>query len=164
VKKSVFIFCFTFIISISCLFAMGEVPSKTTTTVRHFSKNVEVPIFNPTYNFEVSNVKIEQIINNGKRNKLSWKNPEDNDFVGVLIVVRTDRYPENVKDHEGDGKVLIDLMGNPSEIQNYAHSLFYPKWMKVTYKNPNQYYLVVAYDRNGNYSKGVKGWLVGKIM
>jgi|GEM_PF-2573029 len=173
------IFVSVFLASSVC--AMGEVPSKTTTTTvvsgaspgkypksttstRLVHKDVEPPEFTPAYAHEVKDLKVEYVFEERKYAQLTWKNPVDKNFAGVVILVRSDRYPENVLDHEGDGKLLINLMGNPGENQSYRCSIFFPEWMKIVARDPNQYYLIVAYDKDGNYSKGVKGILTGMIL
>lgn len=75
-------------------------------------------------------------------NTLSWINPPDIDFVGVMIRFRTDTYPNSIT----NGTLLINKLGNPSESDSYTH----PSLTNgVTY-----YYTVFAYDEVPNYSSG----------
>jgi len=80
------------------------------------------------------------------RNTLSWINPPDVDFVGVMIRFWDDgvhTYPINVT----DGTLLVNKLGNPSESDSYVHS---PLTNGVTY-----YYSIFSYDGVPNYSSGV---------
>jgi len=148
----------------SSSFAMGEKPPEVTpTTVSTMpSRITEAKDAIPPS--EVEDLTIETIYEKGKKIRLTWKNPEDEDFEGVIIIVRTDRYPEDVKDYVGDGKLLVDLAGEPSTEQIYTHSLYYPPWMHVIVRDPDQYYLIVTYDKAGNYSRGLKGFVHGRIL
>jgi len=72
--------------------------------------------------------------------ELSWKNPDDSDFSGTLIVCRNDRYPADYD----DGTVVCDLTNSPGSQDTFLHSGL---------QNGNQYYYAAfAYDTDGNYS------------
>lgn len=148
--------------------AMGErPPEKTSTTVVTTATSLPVrpkDKIDTTPPSEVGNLKIENVYDEGRKIRLSWENPPEDDFYGVIIIVRSDRYPEHAKDIEGDGKLLINLMERPNEEQSYIHSRYYPPWMRVVFRDPDQYYLIVTYDRAGNYSKGIKGFLRGMVI
>ncbi|MCD6214017.1 MAG: DNRLRE domain-containing protein, partial [Candidatus Desulfofervidus sp.] len=73
--------------------------------------------------------------------ELSWKNPDDSDFLGTLIVYRNDRYPTRYN----DGTVVCDRTNSPGSEDTFFHSGL---------QNGNQYYYAAfAYDINGNYSE-----------
>ena len=72
--------------------------------------------------------------------ELSWKNPDDSDFLGTLIVCRNDRYPADYN----DGTVVCDLTNSPGSQDTFLHSGL---------QNGNLYYYAAfAYDTDGNYS------------
>jgi hypothetical protein len=146
-------------------FAMGERPPEIP-IIKDIIPSAEPPKVggDTTPPGEVSDLKIERVMDEGKKIRLSWKNPPDEDFEGVVIIVRADRYPEHAKDSEENGKLLIDLMGEPGGEQSYTHSLYCPPWMRVVTRDPDQYYLIVTYDRAENYSRGVRGIVVGMVI
>jgi hypothetical protein len=70
---------------------------------------------------------------------LSWTNPTDNNFVGVRILYRTDRFPTNIN----DGTLLGDFTG----LQNTnRHTTQAGLQNGVTY-----YYSASSYDGSGNF-------------
>jgi len=77
---------------------------------------------------------------------LSWTNPTDSDFAGVMIRFRTDgTYPQNYMDgtavpNGNNGKIT----GSPGAAGSYVHSGLDPN---LTY-----YYSIFTYDTAGNYS------------
>jgi len=73
--------------------------------------------------------------------ELSWINPDDSDFLGMLIVFRNDRYPADYN----DGTVVCDLTNSsPGSEDTFLHSGL---------QNGNLYYYAAfAYDTDGNYS------------
>lgn len=147
--KLIIVFCLlTFFVSV--LYAMGE-PAKV--PIMKTQNNVEL-------SKEISNLTIEMIVDNNKKVHLSWVNPSYPGFEGLIIVVRTDRYPEN----PNDGKQLIDLLAKPASKDSHVHSYYYGEGIKAIYKDPNQYYCIFTYDKKGNYSKGVRGVLHGMIL
>lgn len=72
---------------------------------------------------------------------LSWINPPDSDFVGVRILYRTDRFPNDLN----DGEVLGDFSGQPNESITVIHAGLQGD---VTY-----YYSASSYDNHGNYQQ-----------
>lgn len=70
---------------------------------------------------------------------LSWTNPPDSDFVGVRIVYRTDRFPNDIN----DGILLDDFTGQPNAKVSTLHSGLQNA---VTY-----YYIASSYDGNRNF-------------
>lgn len=149
------------------LFALGEGPPEIP-IIKDIIPSAEQPKVggDTTPPGEVQNIVVDYDFENGKKARLSWKNPADEDFEGVVIIVRADRFPEHVRDYEGDGKVLVNLMGEPSQEMSYSHSIYHPDWMKgrPKYKDSDQYYLIVAYDKHENYSRGVKVFLLGMVI
>ena len=114
--------------------------------------------------FEVKDLQTEIVFDDGKKVRLTWQNPSDEDFEGVVIVVRTDRHPENINDVEENGKVLAVLKGRQGAAQSFEHEIYDDREKYVKYKDPTQYYLVVTYDKDGKYSRGLKGLLPGMII
>jgi len=71
--------------------------------------------------------------------QLSWVNPSDNDFVGVRIRFRSDRFPTDIN----DGTLLGDISGDPDQQMTMDHTGL---TNGVTY-----YYLAASYDGSGNF-------------
>ena len=145
----------------AAVFGLGELlqgETTTTTFVSRFGRAMDNP---PS---EVRDLKIERIYDGGKNVRLTWTNPPEDDLAGVIIIVRADRYPEHKDDIAGEGKVLANLAASAAETQSYTHPLFQPTAVRVKYKDPNQYYMLVTYDRSNNFSRGVKGFLSGKVI
>jgi len=171
IRKSIIIFIFILVVWMGICYvsdyasAFGERPSIESMTKVTTMPSCVIGEKDKTPPSEVENLIIETIYEEGKKVRLTWKNPPEEDFEGILIVVRTDRYPETPKDYINGGKILVDLMGEPSAIQSYIHSYFdnTPKGY-AKYKDPNQYYRIFTYDKTGNYSSGVKGFVLGMIM
>ena len=70
---------------------------------------------------------------------LSWTNPPDSDFVGVRIVYRIDRFPDDIN----DGILLGDFTGQPDINVSTLHSGLDND---ITY-----YYIASSYDGHGNF-------------
>lgn len=70
---------------------------------------------------------------------LSWTNPSDSDFVGVHIIFRTDRFPNDIN----DGTLLGEFTGEPNVNVSTVHSVLENG---VTY-----YYAASSYDSQGNF-------------
>ena len=79
---------------------------------------------------------------------LTWTNPPDADFVGVLIRFRTDHFPSN----PSDGELLGDFTGQPNELMSTVHTGLQNG---VTY-----YYSASSYDSNGNLQSTVHAWAI----
>ncbi len=71
--------------------------------------------------------------------KLTWKNPDDPDFAGVLILRREERYPEA---DTTDGEKVYSGKSTTFTDTNLVNGRPY-------------YYRIFTYDEGGNYSKGV---------
>ena len=75
---------------------------------------------------------------------LSWTTPNDPDFAGVRIRVRTDgTFPQN----QNDGTLVGDFSGGPAETGTFHH-VSLPNG--ITYR-----YAAFSYDAHGNYSHTV---------
>ena len=71
---------------------------------------------------------------------LSWSNPTDEDFAGVMIRYRTDRYPDDYQ----DGSLAVDKAGQSGANDSYVHAGL---------NNGTRYfYSGFTYDDSGNYS------------
>ncbi len=71
---------------------------------------------------------------------LSWTNPADSDFAGVMIRCRTDTWPKN----KTDGQLVYDGSGSPGSSETFVHTTLQDG---TTY-----YYAAFTYDTAGNYS------------
>ena len=80
---------------------------------------------------------------------LSWTNPTDSDFAGVMIRFRTDgAHPQSPSDGQpipngNNGRIP----GNPGDSMSYEHNNLDP--------NLHYYYAIFTYDTSGNYSHTV---------
>ena len=75
---------------------------------------------------------------------LSWTNPPDPDFAGVMIRFRTDTWPTNYN----DGQLVCNKAGSPGSSDNFVHTGL---------KNGTTYYYAAfTYDTSGNYSRTAK--------
>jgi hypothetical protein len=77
---------------------------------------------------------------------LSWTNPADSDFAGVMIRYRNDTYPQNTSDglpipNGNDGKIA----GSPGLSMSYVHTN-----LDAT---KSYYYSAFSYDTSNNYSQ-----------
>lgn len=70
--------------------------------------------------------------------ELSWENPTDTDFVGVVIIYRTDRYPTTLT----DGSQIYDGNGT-----SFIHT--------GLINGTTYYYTFFSYDASNNFSSGV---------
>lgn len=75
---------------------------------------------------------------------LTWRNPQDMDYAGTLILYKNDTFPENSK----DGILVYDEKAEPISDKYYEH---YGLTDGKAY-----YYSAFSYDINGNYSAPVK--------
>jgi len=114
----------------------GTESSTTTTTTTTTSSHETTP---PG---EISNFNIASY-ENGEQLTLTWANPTDADFTGVVIRVSSVSYPSTVT----DGYLLVDIRKTAIENDQYVHRFL----------NNNQvyYYTVFTYDTYRNYSSGV---------
>ncbi|MDO8684122.1 MAG: fibronectin type III domain-containing protein [Armatimonadota bacterium] len=83
--------------------------------------------------------------------KLSWKNPSDTDFAGVMIRFRADKYPAS----ESDGQLASTITGGtPGAAGSYTHS-------GLT-NGVKYFYSAFAFDQGGLYSSGVSDFAVAE--
>ena len=71
---------------------------------------------------------------------LSWTNPSDSDFAGVMIRYRTDTWPVDYN----DGQLVCNKTGEPGSSDSFVHTGLQNG---ITY-----YYSAFTYDSSGNYS------------
>ena len=75
---------------------------------------------------------------------LSWTNPNDEDFAGVMIRYRTDgSYPLNYQ----DGELACDIVGNPGEADSYV--------LEGVENGVTYYFSAFSYDEIPNYTQTV---------
>ncbi|WDN87095.1 hypothetical protein BuS5_00063 [Desulfosarcina sp. BuS5] len=72
---------------------------------------------------------------------LSWTNPADTDFEGVMIRCGTDDYPANYQ----EGTLVCDQIGQPGSSDAFVHS-------DGVQNGTTYYYSAFTYDDNSNYS------------
>ncbi len=90
---------------------------------------------------EISSLNI-QSLPNGKQATLTWQNPPDSDFAGVIIVRKLNAYPTSTND--GTAFYITNNSINTYDDINLE--------MRTRY-----YYRIYAFDDNGNISSGVTG-------
>jgi len=76
--------------------------------------------------------------------ELSWTNPNDNDFAGVMIRYRTDTWPVNYN----DGQLVCNKTSAPGASDSFVHT--------GLQNDTTYYYAAFTYDTSGNYSHTAK--------
>ncbi|MCD6262522.1 MAG: fibronectin type III domain-containing protein [Deltaproteobacteria bacterium] len=71
---------------------------------------------------------------------LTWTNPTDTDFKGVMVRCRTDKYPTD----RNDGELVCDKTGSPGGTVSFTHT--------QVQNGMTYYYSAFTYDTSGNYS------------